>query len=129
MATDPYKYLGRPSLVMTGIDTTLEVSIQHVQAQFPSRAYCVISEWIWVDFQASSLMVEGLALQGVTPSILVAVNVLHDSKDRFRSGRGIRTSLLVRYERPGYFVTQNTVYVMLGTGRRVRLPYRGEYLI
>lgn len=38
----------------------------------PDREYCVVSEWIWVDFQGSSLMVEGLALQGVSPSILVA---------------------------------------------------------
>lgn len=129
MVTDPYKYLGRPSLVMSGVDTPLEVSIQDAQARFPNRAHCVVSKWIWVDFQGSPLMVEGLALQGVTPSVLVAVNVLHDSQDRFRAGRGIRTSLLVRYERPGYFVTRNTVYVMLGTGRRVRLPYRGEYLI
>lgn len=129
MTTDPFDYVGRLSLVMTGIDTTLEVSIRDAQARFPNRAHCVVSEWIWVDFQGSSFMVEGLALQGVTPSFLVAVNVLHDSQDRFRAGRGIRTSLLVRYEGPGYFVTRNTVYVMLGTGRRVQLPYRGEYLV
>lgn len=126
MSIDPFAPLGPPSLVMTGIDLTLEASIQDGQNRFPGWELCVVSEWMWVDFRGASMMVEGFALQGVTPSILVAENVLHDSQDRFRAGRGVRTSFLVRYEGPGYFLTRNTVYVMLGTGRRIQLPYQSE---
>ncbi|WP_445672829.1 DUF6957 family protein [Pseudomonas inefficax] len=129
MSTDFFDRLGRPSLVMNGLDTTLEAGIQQAQSLYPHREFCMVSEWLWVDFKGSTLMVEGLALQGVTPSILVAANVLHDSQDRFRAGRGVRTSFLVRYEGLGYFLTQNTVYVMLGPGRRIQLPYRSEFLI
>lgn len=129
MSTDPVEFIRRPSLVMNGIEATLEASIQEAQARFPDRELCVVSEWIWIDFQGSFSMIEGLASRGVRPSILLAVKVLHDSQDRFRAGRGVRTSLLVRYEGPGYFVTRNTVYVMLGTGRRVQRAYRGDYLI
>ena len=128
MSGEPYDWLGSPSLVMAGIDQALQESIERVQALYPGRNFCVVGEWAWVEFNASLSMAEGLAKTGQTANVLVAANILFDSQERFRKGKGVRTSFLVKFDAPGYFITRNTVYVLLGTGRRVQLPFWGKYL-
>lgn len=128
MLTQPIDWLGAPSWAMAGIEATLEDAIDRAKARYPARNFCVVQEWVWIEFKAPQPMVEGLALNGETPNVLIAATILHDSQERFGSGRGVRTFFLIDYEGPGFFVTRKTVYVLLGAGRRIQLPFKSEFL-
>ncbi len=128
MVAELFDWVDAPSVAMSGMDAPLEDAIERVQARYPDRSFCVVQEWVWVEFKVSVHMVEGLALRGETPHVLIATTILHDSRERFRSGRCVRTSFLVGYESP-YFVTRNTVYVLLGTGWRIEMPFKSQFLM
>ncbi len=51
------------------------------------------------------------------------VDVLHDSRDRFSPGKGVRTSFLAARDEGPFFITNNTVYALLGPGRRKRAEF------
>jgi hypothetical protein len=54
---------------------------------------------------------------------LFASGIVHDSRDRFRPGKGVRTSFLAERHEGPFFITKNTVYVLLGAGRRKRAKF------
>ena len=118
-----FDWLEGPSVVAQGLDASLPDAIMLVRDRFPDRDFCIVKEWCWIEFSASPLIKQGLADQGQLPALLLAAQILHDSRDRFRPGRGVRTSYLAAREDGPFFVTKNTVYVLFGTGRRKRAPF------
>ncbi|GFM86339.1 hypothetical protein PSCICO_17380 [Pseudomonas cichorii] len=123
-----FDWSAAPSMAMNGMNASLDEAIDRVQARYLNRSFCVVRDWVWIEFAAQLTVAGGLASQGLSPHVVVAITILHDSQDRFRLGRGVRTSFLVDYEAPGYFITQNTVYVLMGAGRRIQVPFMSEYL-
>jgi hypothetical protein len=118
-----FDWLEGPSLVAEGLDATLPDAVMLVKERFPDRNFCIVREWCWIEFSASALIKEGMAAQGELPALLLASGILHDSRDRFRPGRGVRTSFLAERHEGPFFVTKNTVYVLLGSGRRKRAQF------
>ena len=87
---------------------------------FPGRAYCLVADWTVVDIALSPRQLKAVARRGVTPTLVNALCVIHDSKGRFPRGHWVRTSLGVSFTHDCLFETKNTVYVLMGPGRRVR---------
>ena len=118
-----FDWLEGPSLVAEGLDATLSDALMLVKECFPDRSFCIVTEWCWIEFSTSPLTKHELAKQGQLPALLLASQILHDSRDRFRPGRGVRTSFLAAQTDGPFFVTKNTVYVLFGTGRRKRASF------
>ncbi|WP_440130588.1 DUF6957 family protein [Pseudomonas fluorescens] len=91
-----------------------------VRFYFPGRAYCLVADWTVVDIVVSPRQLKAVAKRGVTPTLVNALCVIHDSKGRFPRGHWVRTSLGVSFTHDCLFETKNTVYVLMGPGRRVR---------
>ncbi|WP_413309735.1 MULTISPECIES: DUF6957 family protein [unclassified Pseudomonas] len=95
-----------------------------VKERFPERSFCIVREGMcWIEFSASALIKEGMAALGELPALLLAGGIVHDSRDKFRLGRGVRTSFLTERHEGLFFITKNTVYVLLGSGRRKRAQF------
>ncbi|MCY1378827.1 hypothetical protein D9M69_664920 [compost metagenome] len=52
------------------------------------------------------------------PAVILADNVVFDSRGRFAAGHWVRSTLLVEYHDGCLFETRNTRYALMGTGRR-----------
>ncbi|MEB0070327.1 hypothetical protein QN387_26050, partial [Pseudomonas sp. CCI3.1] len=53
---------------------------------------------------------------------LYARHVILDSKGRFQYGEWVRSTYEFHFEEPGWFLTKNTLYVLLGKGGRKKGP-------
>ena len=60
---------------------------------FPGRAYCLVADWTVVDIAVSPRQLKAVVRRGVTPTLVNALCVIHDSKGRFPRGHWVRTSL------------------------------------
>lgn len=92
---------------------------QFVQLHFPNRSYCLVSDWVLIEIEIPQVELSRLAKQGLTPTLLCAFSVIHDSRGRFPRGHSVRTSLGVSFSHACLFETKNTVYVLMGPGRKV----------
>lgn len=124
-----FDWLEGPSILAQGLDASLPDAIMIVRDRFPDCNFCVVKEWCWIEFSTSPLTKQQLAKQGQLPALLLASQILHDSRDRFRPGRGVRTSFLAARTDGPFFVTKNTVYVLFGTGRRKRASFESLSLL
>jgi hypothetical protein len=118
-----FDWLEGPSLVAEGLDAKFQDALRLVEECFPERSFCIVREWCWIEFSASPLIKQGMAALGELPALLFASEIVYDSRDRFRPGRGVRTSFLAERHEGPFFVTKNTVYVLLGFGRRKRAKF------
>jgi len=58
--------------------------------------------------------------RGLIPALVYALTVIQDSKGRFAPGDWVRSTLEVSFTHDCLFETKNTVYVLMGAGRRLR---------
>jgi len=79
---------------------------------------CFVDDWmIWdLDFQQDNL--KQLEAWGKKPSIIYAHYVIEDQHGRFLPGDNVRSSVLKEFHAPGFFLTGNTMYVLMGRGTR-----------
>ncbi|WP_442793496.1 DUF6957 family protein [Pseudomonas sp. MF6747] len=103
-----------------GCDLAHSDAVALVGFHFPGRPYCLVAEWAVFDLAVSPRQLKVVVSRGVTPTLVNALFVLHDSKGRFPRGHWVRTSLGVSFTHDCLFETKNTVYVLMGPGRRVR---------
>lgn len=76
--------------------------------------------WI-LDLKTTSDELEALRALGLEPVMVYALNVVLDSRGRFNAGDWIRSSFQLSFEENGFFLTKNTLYVLLGNGTRQRI--------
>ncbi len=84
----------------------------------PGKPYCSVRQWILVDLDISDDKKALVAEQGFQPILLYAHTVVTDSARRFSPGDWLRSTLLVERKSNCLFETQNSVYILLGTGSR-----------
>ena len=84
----------------------------------PGKPYCSVRQWILVDLDISDDKKELVTEQGFQPVLLYAHTVVTDSARRFSPGDWLRSTLLVERKSNCLFETQNSVYILLGTGSR-----------
>lgn len=109
-----------PSEVMCGAQIGLQAAIAATEERFPGISFCVVDEWVWVDFDAPELVIDELATQGKKPAMLLAFRVLFDSTTTDRS-HWFRSTPLVQFSDGTFFQTENKLYVLLGNGRKTSM--------
>lgn len=100
-------------------DGDLEALIQRVLASFPGHPFCIVKDWHILDLDEPPEAIRLMAEQGLMPLLVYAEQVVYDSKQRFSSGDWVRSTVLKALD-GHYASTRNTVYVLLGSGRRCR---------
>lgn len=84
----------------------------------PGKQYCSVREWILVDLDIPDDKKALVREQGFQPVLLYAHTVVTDSARRFSPGDWVRSTLLVELKNNYLFETNNSVYILLGTGNR-----------
>ncbi|MDI3400243.1 hypothetical protein QLG12_18690 [Pseudomonas sp. V88_4] len=82
---------------------------------FPSKAFCVVKQWILIDLTVTPPEKEKLTGLGLLPATLFAHEVVLDSQSRFRPSMWVRSNFGVSSS-PYMFETNKTVYLLLGPG-------------
>ena len=106
-----------PSRVMEGAEIDLDEAIQVTREKFPGQNFCVVREWVWLDFEAPDLVSAELAAEGKKPVMLLVFDTLFDSSTSAKR-YCFRTTPLIEFTDGCFFRTQGKLYVLLGPGRR-----------
>jgi hypothetical protein len=85
---------------------------------FPSKAFCVVKQWILIDLTVTPDEKEKLTNLGLLPATLFAHEVVLDSKGRFQPQMWVRSNFGKSFTEGCMFETKNTVYLLLGSGQR-----------
>ena len=86
---------------------------------FPSRAYCLVADWAILDIKVTTRQRKAIIDRGLIPALVYALTVIQDSKGRFSHGDWVRTTVAVSFTHGCLFETKNTIYVLMGAGRRL----------
>lgn len=86
--------------------------------KFAPRSFCLVSQWTILDLQVDDEELNALRSRGLEPVLVYASCVVLDSRGRYQPGDWVRSSFQTTYEAPSFFLTKNTVYVLLGGGKR-----------
>ncbi|BBU46530.1 hypothetical protein PPTS312_44450 [Pseudomonas putida] len=89
--------------------------IEAAQERFPKKAFCLVKRWIIVEIPENE--VEPLP-GGIPPMVVLAHEVIYDSRGRFVPGSWVRSTYAVSHECPWMFETRNTIYLLVGDGYR-----------
>ncbi|WP_339496119.1 DUF6957 family protein [Pseudomonas sp. RA_105y_Pfl2_P56] len=89
--------------------------------RFPNLSTCLVRDWTILDLETTSDEMEALRDRGLEPVMVYALNVVFDSRGRFNAGDWVRSSFQLSFEDNGFFLTKNTLYVLLGKGARQRI--------
>ncbi len=89
--------------------------IEAAQERFPEKAFCLVKRWIIVEIPSNE--VEPLR-RGIAPMLVLAHEVIYDSRGRFLPGSWVRSTYAVSHECPWMFETRNTIYLLIGDGYR-----------
>lgn len=83
---------------------------------------CVVSGWHILTIQPKdierSCIKDLMEISSIKPSFMVADYVLEDDSGRFSEGAYIRTSFMIACHENCLFETENSIYVLVGTGTK-----------
>lgn len=86
---------------------------------FSGRPYCLVRDWTIIEVEVSNDYRASLAADGLAPNVLYASDVVLHSSGKRQPGHWMRSTFqrsLIGY----FFETKNTVYMLMGPGRRKR---------
>ncbi|WP_440130585.1 DUF6957 family protein [Pseudomonas fluorescens] len=61
-------------------------AVSFVEAHFPGKAYCLVADWTLIDVSVSDKQAKALATLGLVASVVYALCVIEDSRERFPPG-------------------------------------------
>ncbi|OGQ50655.1 MAG: hypothetical protein A3J24_04415 [Deltaproteobacteria bacterium RIFCSPLOWO2_02_FULL_53_8] len=105
---------------MSGAQVRQDEALSIVRERYPYSDYCIVSEWQWIDLDASPEQLQELARTHRKPVVIYAHTVIYDSRRRWDVGDFVRTSFLHKFEDGFMFHTLNGIYVLIGNGIRKR---------
>jgi len=108
-----------PAVVVQGAQQDDKDLMAQVARDYPSRAFCIVRQWMIIDVQLSPEDLAKTNELGMAPTIIYSVDIQLDSQRRFPPGSWVRSTYQTRFE-GCYFETRNTVYVLAGRGFRTR---------
>ncbi|MNF85490.1 hypothetical protein D3C84_678870 [compost metagenome] len=117
------EYLLTGGAPLAGCELSQADAVSLVAAQFPGRAFCLVADWVLIDMITSERVANALAKKGGLPSIVLSLCVLKDSRERFPFGHWVKSSQGVTFTLGCLFETRNTVYALMGAGRRIRADF------
>jgi hypothetical protein len=103
---------------MLGHELAEEKAVARVRERFPSKPFCLVRDWIWIDLTMPDSVRAALERSARQPVMLYAHQVVLDSRCRFSPGDWVRSTPLVAFTDDCFFETENSVYVLLGNGVR-----------
>ena len=103
-----------------GCQLTTSDAVALASLHFPSHAYCLVADWAILDLDIPTRQRKAITDRQLIPALVYALTVIQDSKGRFPPGDWVRTTLGVSFTHDCLFRTKNTVYVLMGSGRRLR---------
>lgn len=108
---------GQKGTPIEGCSLSTKEAALSAQEKF-ARPFCLVSDWIILDLEVTSDELKALHTRGLEPVLVYALCVVLDSRGRYQPGDWVRTSFQIGLEAPDFFLTKNTVYVLLGKGNR-----------
>ena len=109
-----------PGQPMSGSAMTDEQALAYMQNRRLMAGFCLVRDWIWLDFDVTDEQRALLDKTRCKPSIIYAHTVIYDSQRRWDVGDFVRTSPLFSFDEGFLFQTFRTFYVLLGDGVRKR---------
>ena len=103
-----------------GCQLTTSDAVDLASLHFPSSAYCLVADWAILDLDVTTSQRKAITDRELIPALVYASTVIQDSKGRFAPGDWVKTTLGVSFTHNCLFPTKNTVYVLMGAGRRLR---------
>lgn len=85
---------------------------------FSEKPYCLVKNWSLIDLNLTQEHREMVERAGSEPILMYASYVIYDSQRRFDTGNWVRSTLMLRLIENCLFETQNTVYILVGDGKR-----------
>jgi len=104
---------------MKGCAMSRESAIQLSNVRYPGKPYCLVKDWSWFDLFVPDSVKDLLADSEFQPAILYSHSIVLDQKNRFPPDGWVKSSLLTHWDEDGFFITRNTVYILLGEGSRL----------
>ena len=104
---------------ISGCQRSVSDAVALANLHFPSRAYCLVADWAILDIEVTTRQLKAITDNGLVPALVYALTVIQDSKGRFLPGDWVKTTLAVSYSEGCLFETRNTIYVLMGSGRRL----------
>lgn len=103
-----------------GVDeSVLPDMIELALARYPNkRAVRAIRQWVWWDLDVSEENRCKFVEAGVQPAMIFATYLLWDNSKQFEEGWNVKTTPLVTFEENCFFITRNTVYILVGQEHR-----------
>lgn len=106
------------------INSEIFECIKYARKHYPDKGLCLVRSWMILDCVHADVRGSRINRNENTSSLLYGGDVLFDCLKRFSVGRRILTSPLVDLESPGFFITANTAYLLVGKGSRKRIKYK-----
>jgi|SRR5450830_42712 len=78
---------------LPGCELAYSDAVALVGFYFPGRVYCLVADWTVLDIMVSPRQLKAVDRRGVTPTLVNALCVIHDSKGRFPHGHWVRTDV------------------------------------
>lgn len=103
---------------MPGWQGTQDELIALAKKAFPGKAFCVVRQWNLIDLTVNPDEKEKLTGLGLLSMTLFAHEIVLDSKGRFQPSMWVRSNFGVSFTEGCMFETNNTVYLLQGTGQR-----------
>jgi hypothetical protein len=102
----------------TGLQLSVEAARDLVVERYPCRPYCIVEDWTLFEPDLTEDELTKVKAAGLIPLIVFAHCVVDDSEGRFPPGGWVRSTMCISFVDDVFASTRNTVYVLLGPGRR-----------
>jgi len=89
----------------------------------PIKPYRVVRHWCGGDLEVDVSELEGIKQAGMKPAFIYAGELMEDERGEWRKGVAVKTTLLVEFHLDCLFITRNTAYILVGTGRRMTVNW------
>ena len=110
--------LGDHGIDLLGSELSLNEALDAARKRYKWIPLCVVEDWVILDAIVTEDERVKVAAAGCQPMFLFAHKVVHDEQRRFEPGHWVRSSMSTSFKEGFLFATRNTVYVLLGPGRR-----------
>lgn len=70
--------LSSTGILMPGAQVSQDEAVRIVRERYPFAEYCIVSHWIWIDIDVSTIEIDALATTNRQPAVLYAHNVIYD---------------------------------------------------
>jgi hypothetical protein len=103
---------------LLGSELSLEDALVAARQHYKWMPLCAVKEWVILDAIVNEAEGDKVAALGCLPVFLFAQRVVHDEQRRFEAGHWVRSGMATSFKEGFMFATRNTVYLLLGGGRR-----------